>query len=376
MRIESIQAYAVEIPLVPRRRMVSALGHHDSSEFVLVRVTTDAGIEGVGEATVTPQWSGETVWGTEAIINRYFAPALIGFDPFDRAALIKRMDSMAYGNWFAKAAIETACWDIEGREKQQPLYELLGGSCRPTTVRSRFSLGAYPPDVAAERARERVEAGFTTIKVKVGTDPEIDLQRVRAVRAAIGDEIELTVDANGGWSLEQARETLQQLDDCNLALVEQPVARGYRAGLKRLRDELDLPILADESCFDVADADDLLEGECCDAITVYPGKQGGITKARQVAERAAEFGVPCTIGSNLEWDVATAEMVHFVVATPNMQIESIPGDCLGPSYHEFSIVREPLQIEGPCTTLNPGPGLGVEVDWELVERHRLRDSSA
>ncbi|MFO1194139.1 MAG: enolase C-terminal domain-like protein [Rhodoferax sp.] len=117
---------------------------------------------------------------------------------------------------------------------------------------------------------------------------------------------------------------------------------------------------------------ELLLQDCCDAVTLYPGKQGGIAKARRLAAIAADAGVPCTIGSNLEWDIGAAAMMQFVVATPNVQIEQIPGDCLGPSYHAFSIVRDPLKIEGAFTTLRPEPGLGVEVDWDQVERHRIR----
>jgi muconate cycloisomerase len=129
--------------------------------------------------------------------------------------------------------------------------------------------------------------------------------------------------------------------------------------------------LADESCFDEVEARELIEQGCCDAISVYPGKQGGIAKAVRIANLAAEHNIPCTIGSNLEWDVGAAAMLHFIVATPNMQIERYPGDCLGPFYHEISLAHEPLVIEGPFTTLRPGPGLGIELDFERVQKHRL-----
>ena len=115
----------------------------------------------------------------------------------------------------------------------------------------------------------------------------------------------------------------------------------------------------------------MIEQECCDAITVYPGKHGGIAKARRIAERAAEAGIPCTIGSNLEWDLGAAAMMHCIVATPNLKIEDLPGDCLGPSYHEFSIATNPLRIEGAETTLHEGPGLGIDIDWQAVREHRV-----
>lgn len=371
MKISKVEAIPVRIPLKPERRMVSALGRHDSSEYVLVRLHTDDGIIGAGEATVTTRWSGESVWGAQAIIQHMFAEVLEGCDVEDLDTITGRMDAVAVGNWFAKSAIEMACWDVRGRAAGQPAYELLGGAARPLTIRNRFSLGAYPPDVAAERASALVQTGFQTIKVKVGTGDEQDVARVKAVREAIGPETELTIDANGGWSDASARFCLQQLENCNIALVEQPLTRGDYTRLKQLRSDFGIRVLADESCFDEVQLDELIAQECCDAITLYPGKQGGIRRAQQMAQTAERHGIPCTIGSNLEWDVGAAAMMQFVVSTANVQIESIPGDCLGPSYHEFSIVREPLKIEGAFTTLPDSPGLGVEVDWELVEQHRL-----
>ena len=370
MRIRKIEAIPVRIPLKPERRMISALGKHDVSDFVLVRIFTDGGIEGIGEATVTPNWSGETVWGAKAIVEQVFRPVVLDCDPRDIDAISRRMNTVAVDNWFAKAAIEMACWDIAGRAVGRPVYELLGGACRPLTIKNRFSIGAYAPDVAAERAAERVAAGFDTIKVKVGTNSD-DVARVKAVREAIGPEIKLTIDANGGWNEEQAKKCLMELADCNLALVEQPLPRGNYTGLRTLRRETGTKILADESCFDEIEARELIQQECCDAISLYPGKQGGIAAARRIAAFAADHHIPCTIGSNLEWDIGAAAMLHFMIATPNMQVDRYPGDCLGPFYHEFSIVKNPLKIDGPWTTLNDGPGLGVELDEEIVRRHAL-----
>jgi muconate cycloisomerase len=371
MRITRLEALPVRIPLKPERRMISALGKHDVSDFTLVVVHTDSGEFGVGEATVTPRWSGETARGAQAIVEHVFAPVLIGCDPTDIETINARLDAVAVDNWFAKAAIEMACWDLAGRAANKPVYELLGGACRPLTIRNRFSLGAYTPEVIQPRAVALVEAGFDTLKVKVGTDPAADVVRVRAVREAIGPNIKLTIDANGGWNEDQAFDCLRQLADCDLTLVEQPLPRKNFSGLKRLRQATGAKILADESCFDEVEARELIEQGCCDAISVYPGKQGGIAKAVRIANLAAEHNIPCTIGSNLEWDVGAAAMLHFIVATPNMQIERYPGDCLGPFYHEISLAHEPLVIEGPFTTLRPGPGLGIELDFERVQKHRL-----
>src|SRR6185369_16789327 len=199
MHISRIETFAVRIPLKPERRMISALGQHTVSEYVIVRVHTDAGIDGVGEATVTPRWSGETVWGTKAVIDQLFTPLLLGCDPANVVEIDRRMDKACAHNWFAKSAIEMASWDIQGRAAGKPVYELLGGTCRPLAIRCRFSMGAYEPERARRRARELVAEGFDTIKVKVGGDARLDIERVRIVREEIGPDRQLVIDANCGW---------------------------------------------------------------------------------------------------------------------------------------------------------------------------------
>ncbi|HEV3136696.1 MAG TPA: hypothetical protein VGZ26_02310, partial [Pirellulales bacterium] len=151
MKITHIETYPVKIPVKAERRMISALGQHTVSRYLLVRVLTDAGFEGAGEATVTPRWSGETVWGAQALIERVMAEHLIGCDPFDIVEIDRRMDACCNHNWFAKSAIEMACWDIRGKAESKPVYELLGGACRPLAIHSRYSMGAYEPERAAAR---------------------------------------------------------------------------------------------------------------------------------------------------------------------------------------------------------------------------------
>lgn len=366
MRITAIETYPVHIPLKPEFHMISALGQHTVSDFLVVRVRTDDDIDGVGEASITPRWSGETAWGAQIMIERVLAPAVVGCNPHDVSSIDARMDRVCAHNWFAKSAIEMACWDIQGKAAGKPVYQLLGGACRPLAIRGRFSMGAYEPDRARARALELVEQGFTTIKVKVGGEPEKDIARVRTVREAIGPELDLVIDANCGWDADTAIRCVNALEDCRLALVEQPTPDGDYEAMARVRRETQPPVMADDICFDFVHAKELLRNECCDVISIYPGKNGGIRKCREIAALAAEHGVACSIGSNLEWDIATAAMGHLVVATENLQVEKYPGDIYGPVYHEHRIAKNPLQIKGPITTITDQPGLGIEVDWEFV----------
>jgi muconate cycloisomerase len=369
MKITRIETFPVRIPLKPARRMISSLGQHTVSNYLIVRVSTDAGIEGVGEATVMPRWSGETIWGAKALVDQIFAPLVVGQDPHDIAGIDRLMDRACAHNWFTKSAIEMACWDIQGKAAGKPVYELLGGKQRPLEIRCRFSMGAYEPARARARARELVAEGFTTIKVKVGTDVAQDLERVRIVREVIGPEREIVIDANCGWDAPTAIAAVREMEDCRITLFEQPTPDGDYAALAQVRREIKPLVMADDICFNLVHAKELIRNDCCDVISLYPGKNGGIRKSKEIVDYAAAHGIACSIGSNLEWDIATAAMGHLIVGCPNMQIERFPGDVLGPEYHEFSIAKNPLKIAGPVITLTDRPGLGVDVDWDIVQKN-------
>ncbi len=378
IRLTALETFPVRVPLKPAYRMISALGRHDESQFVLVRLRTADGLEGVGEASATVRWSGETVWGVQALIERVFKPLLMGQEldtsrPTESiAALDRRMDAAAAHNWFAKSAVEMACWDLLGRAANKPVYELLGGACRSLTIPSRFSLGAYDVPRARARAAELVEAGFDTVKVKVGGNPEEDIARVRVVREVIGMSRKLVIDANCGWDADTAIRCVKALRDCRIDLVEQPTPDGDYAAIARVRRETGVPVMADDMCFNLVHARELIRNKACDLISVYPGKNGGIRKSKEIVELAERNGIACTIGSNLEFDIATAAMAHLIVASPNLHVEQWPGDIHGPAYYEIRVVKDALVIEGPRLTLPCRPGLGVETDWKLIDELSIK----
>jgi len=373
MKITGIETYPVKIALKPERRMKSSLGQHIISRYVIVRVLTDSGIEGVGEATVMPRWSGETVWSAKTIIDNVFTPQLIDADPLDLADIDRRMDAAAQGNWFAKSAIEMACWDILGKEAGKPVYELLGGAARPLDIKCRFSMGAYEPDHARRRTEELVSEGFTTIKVKVTSDIPKDVERVTIVREVIGPDLDIVIDANCGYEADSAIEAVRQMDSLNVGLFEQPTPRDDYVGLAKVRQAIKPEVMADDIVFDLAHAQNCIDHNACDVISVYPGKNGGIRKSKEIIEYAAANGVACSIGSNLELDIASAAMCHLVVACENMQIEKYPGDILGPEYHDTPVVKNPLKIDGSVISITDQPGLGVEVDWDVVNANLCVD---
>jgi muconate cycloisomerase len=367
MTITSLTADPIDGRVRPDRAIISSLGAHLVGQYVLVRVADDAGHVGLGEASVTAVWSGETQTGVLALVRDLLAPLVVGADPFDVDWIACRMDRAVFGNSFAKAAVEMALLDLQGHILKVPAYKLLGGrdAVPPEGdrgIRLKFVVGAVEPAVAAERAGRMVESGWRAIKVKVGRHhhPRVDVERLRAVRAAIGPDVFLSVDANGGYAVEQAVWAAGRFEALDVALFEQPTRRGDHAAMAQVRRRSGIPVMADESVFTPQDALAVIRHEAADVLSLYPGKHGGVRATQAIARLAEAAGVPCTIGSNLEREVATAAMAHVTAATPNLVCERFPGDLIGPLYFEEPLFGQPLRYVRDRLFVPEAPGLGVD----------------
>jgi muconate cycloisomerase len=364
MSITAIRAEPISGEVQPDLAIISSLGEHLRGQYVLVRVTHKTGHVGLGEASVTSVWSGETQAGTIALIHDVLAPLIIGADPFDTEWISRRMDRAAFGNSFAKGALEMALLDLQGQILGVPVYQLLGGREGGSEgIRLKFVVGAVEAEVAAQRARKMVERGWKAIKVKVGrhSHPRVDVDRLRAVREAIGPDVWLSVDANGGYTVEQAIWAAARFEKLEVALFEQPTRRGDHVSMAEARRRSPILIMADESVFTPEDAIELIRHQAADVLSLYPGKHGGIRATQHIAKMAEAAGIPCTIGSNLEREVATAAMAHVTVCTANIQCERFPGDLIGPIYYQQPLSQEPLRYQADRLWVPEKAGLGVVV---------------
>jgi muconate cycloisomerase len=388
MKISHIETIPVRVPIKPELAIRSGRGGaHLVSPFLLVKVHTDKGIVGLGEASCTPRWSGEDQVSAAHFINAYFAPLLAGETVDDAERLRTKFSSAVAGNYFTKAAIEMALWDIIGKREEMPVWELAGSreqeagsnTCDSPLPMSRavpikWSVSGVDPARAAEIAAWAVSQGFMAMKVKVGIDPQSDLARVRAVREAVGAQVKLGVDANGGWpSTQSAIETINCLSsECAIYFAEQPVAPGDHAALAEVRRNVSVPIIADESIWTLEDAKMLARAEAADVFSIYIGKAGGIGPAREIARFANSVGINCTVGSNLELGIGSAAMIHLALSAPGIDVDAYPCDIIGPLFYEHDVLSEPLPIAGGVAGLLDRRGLGVELDLELVEKYRVR----
>lgn len=359
MKITAVEAIPAAIQVNPDLAIVSAAGEHRISRYVVVAIRTAEGVTGYGEANVVAVWSGETQAGAKAAIEDILTPVLMGRDPLGISALIEAMDRALIGNPFTKAAVEMALVDIAGKALGVPACTLLGGARRSGAIPLKFSIGAFAPRDAARVAEHAVTIGLKAVKVKVGTDLARDVERVEAVRSALGPDFPVGVDANGGWNEAEAVAAIPHLERLGVNAFEQPLRRGEYRGCARLRGRTRIPIMLDESVFTREDALEAIRADACDLISIYPGKNGGMWRSLEIAQLAAAAGLECIIGSNLEWDLGSAAMLHVAAAAPNLS-GSVNHDIIGPLYHGPRMAKTPLRFEGGCALLPEGPGLGVE----------------
>ena len=373
MKITSIETIPVRVPIHPNLAIKSGRGgSHALSPFLLVKVHTDEGIVGLGEASCTPRWSGEDQFTAQHFIREYFAPQLIGHDPTNIEQCARAFIPTVSGNPFTKSAVEMALWDIAGKAAGKPVYELLGGKVRDA-VSTKWSVSGRESDKAAEIARWAIDKGFKSMKVKVGIDPESDVARLKAVRAAVGPNIHIGVDANGGWKTADAAVTvIDHLAEHDVYFVEQPVPAGDIYGMAQVHGRVHFPIIADESCYTLQDARNLAHAKAADVFSIYVGKAGGIRCARRITEFAESVGLSCTVGSNLEMGVGSAAMIHLALACSGIHPEVFPCDIIGPMFYEDDLLTEPLEIAGGWARMGDKPGLGVELDEAKVAKYRVQ----
>jgi L-Ala-D/L-Glu epimerase len=358
MEIESVTLSQYQIPL--EEPFVTALKPIPELERVLVEVKTDTGITGYGEGAPAYEVTGETQGSTMAVLEDILGPLAVGKDPIAVERVTSEMRALVDGAPSAHAGIELALQDIRGKQADLPLYELLGGHAETATVNVPVVLSIKEPEEMAADAADAVEHGYTQIKIKVGGEPEDDIERIRAIDEAVPGDVSLKADANQGWGdAKTALSVLRVIGD-RLDVIEQPVSNENVSDLALLRERLDIPVMPDESVETAADASDLIGRQAGDIYNIKLMKTGGITEAVRLNAVAEADGRPTQLGSMVEGHVGTAAGVHFVAAYENV----IWNEMVGPFMTTDGITD--LSYEVPEITVE-GPGLGVTVDYDRLE---------
>jgi L-alanine-DL-glutamate epimerase-like enolase superfamily enzyme len=359
VRITKVETIAVRTPM--REPLVWPGGTRESASGLLVQIHTDEGLVGVGEAP------GPTLPTIRTIIDQELSQFLVGQDPLRIEWLVHRMEEFAR-NWsrianYAISGIEIALLDLKGKALGVPVTELLGGFCR-----DRVPVVGYlfidEPEAAARKAGAFVDAGYTELKLKVGRSFEQDHDSLAAIRDRVGPDVKIRIDANMSWSVPAAITWIRGLEQFDLQYVEQPVLDFDVQGLAQVRRSVSVPIAADEACTDIRSALELIQADACDVLVVYPSEAGGLGKARQIGALADAAGKWCAIGSWAELGVATAGNLHVVASSSNFPFAS---DTHYP-LQEFDVLEERLEMSDGLVEVPRGPGLGVRLDPQEVER--------
>jgi muconate cycloisomerase len=387
MRIIGAETFLVALPARREHtwasKMETPIGHH-----AIVRIDTDEGVSGWGEAPAIATWGGahmrqygETPVTVRHFVHDYLLPAIEGLDPADLGVIHARMDTVVKGNPYAKAAIDVACHDAAGRALGVPVWRLLGGK-RRDGIEVAHSLGILPVQQCVEEAARAVAEGARAIKCKTGLDPDRDVRLVRELRERLGPGVAIRVDGNEGYrTIQEAVTVTREQERHDILLCEQPVAGA--AALAAVAARIESPVMADESAWTSQDILELHGLGAAQCFSCYVTKPGGLWRARQQAELATSLGMYCDIGGSIEMGIGNAANLHLGVSLegailpsvcPVTRVAGTGGPEIAGVYYLDDIVAEPLRFADGVLHCPDGPGLGIEVDEEKL-RHYTRSEA-
>ena len=333
-------------------------------EATVVGITDTDGIVGYG---YMPSMSivGESPLSSESLIQALLVPVMKGRSFVGIQPVLREVEQVLGGNFQTKFAIEEALWDLFAKRLQTPLVNLIGGACRLEVPVMRM-LGLKPPQETAAEAKALVDRGYRHVKVKIGVDEKRDLETVRRVRDTIGEDVFLSADANQAYAPMEAVRVLRQLENANLGLVEQPVRRDDVRGMAFVRQNISVPIMADEGIETATDALRHIEAGAMDAVSIKLWKMGGLYRGRDIASVCNAANVRVHVGSTAGSQLLEAIQLHFCASLPDL--------FGGAEISEFeSLTDDPasgLVVQNGALRVPSVPGLGV-----MIDHNKLRETT-
>lgn len=357
MQITSIEIYKYSIPMVP---FTIATGTMHFAQNLLIRIHTNEGITGTGECSAFPMIVGETQ-ATCFEMAKEFAAIWKQKDPLDIDLRMQELDLFTARNYTAKSAFDLALHDIASQHAGLPLYAFLGGTRK--SIVSDLTIGIDTPESMAKQAISFVENGVSTIKVKLGKKPSDDIERIKAIRNAIGYNTNIRIDANQGWAYDDATTALTALGAYQLEFCEQPMRTYNDELLPALCKISPIKLMADESVYTHHDAERIIRNKACHYINIKFAKSGGIAEATRINEVAEKNNIACMMGGMLESRLALTAKVHFAMSKKNIVFYDLDTCLLG---HKVDPVIRGVQYKGMELILSDEPGIGADVDPEFL----------
>ena len=307
MKITEVRLGKISVPL--RVPFKTALRSVDSVEDVVVEIHTDTGHTGYGEAPPTGAITGDTTGAIIGAIQDHIAKSIIGMDVDDFEDVLQKVQKCVVKNSSAKAAVDIALWDLYGQLYKIPVYKLMGGARK--NIVTDITISVNDPETMAADAINAIQRGYDCLKIKVGVNPKLDIDRLAAVRKAVGDDVCIRIDANTAWEPKEAVRILNGMQEKGLQieLVEQPVKAHDLEGLKYVTENSYVPVLADESVFSPEDAVKIMQMRAADLVNIKLMKCGGLYNALKIVSAAEVYGVECMLGCMLEAKISRSDLV-------------------------------------------------------------------
>ena len=326
-----------------------------TNDTVLLRISTDSGEVGYGEANPFAPVTGESIETVVAFLEA-LGPLLQGRSPFELEAIHKVMNQMTKGNSGAKAGVDIALHDLCAKAVGLPLYRYLGGD-HPQVI-SDMTIGIDAPEKMVEKAIKYTEEGFTILKIKTGLIPEDDLRAVSLIREAVGSSVELRLDANQGWTRKSAYHIMKAMEAYNVAEIEQPLTSYDVEGMAYLTEKLTQEVMADESVHSPQDAYRMVQAQACDTINIKLMKSAGIHPALKICSLAEAAGLQCMVGCMSETIVGIAAGAALAACRDVIAYADLDGHRI---IQDVAGVTGGFTQEGGVLTLSEEPGLGLTI---------------
>jgi L-alanine-DL-glutamate epimerase-like enolase superfamily enzyme len=340
------------------------------TQSVIIKVTTDEGLTGIGEAVSSPPGYPEEIQEEiVAALKHYIQPQLLGENPENISDLREKMDRALNGKYWTKAAVINALYDLVGKIRKRPICELLGGLWRDQVPNLAGMVGIDTGESMARKAMRFVEKGATTIKLKIGDTVEADVDRVCAVREAVGETIGMRIDCNSHYQAKDAIRLVQKIEKYKILHVEAPLDKNDILGLAKVKQAGNIPIMSDESVRIAIEAKNLFDLDAVDIIKVKITKMG-FDVAETILKMARERGKRCLLGHMLELGVAGTAEAHFAVAHSDLLEPHEIGTTKLIGIRE-DIIREAVHTDPNHFSLHRGAGLGVSLNEEGIAKSRV-----
>lgn len=358
MKFTSFEIYKYSIPMEP---FTIATGTMDFAQNIFIRAHTDIGLIGVGECSAFPMIVGETQ-STCYKLAKDFATIWKNKGAADIEVRLAELDSYIAKNYTIKSAFDMVLYDLAAKLVNQPLYQFLGGEKRK--IETDITIGIAAPEAMAKSAVKFKEQGYQIIKVKLGKQPETDIERIKQIRKAIGAEITLRLDANQGWTFDEAVFALQGLGQYNIEFCEQPMRTYNDELLPQLCKLSPIPIMADETVYTHWDAERIIRNKAAKYINIKFAKSGSINEAIKINQVAEKNNMNCMQGGMLESRLALTANVHFAMAFKNICFFDLDTCLLG---HLVDPVIGGCKYNGMQLEITDAPGIGADVDQRYLD---------